>query len=339
MQIDGALGTCGALEVFLGFAPASVLYRHSFADVLNDDSRAGYQRRFSEAHSLEFRRYIQSPGSTTIPLTFNLRPPADGRWELRRGQGRAASLIIHHDNDLVLSQVDCQHRLGFLSDQEIELAFMAFIGLDARAEMEVFSRINSKAKGLNPSLLDFNQSRISTELAKANPALYVALQLNEHPSSPWKDMLDLGGDRTVGMMRRASLRTMQNAVRRFIRESALDGVDAVALASIAIAFWSAVARVANTQWKQPRRHLITKGIGVYSLMSICGDLSREATQRSLHINEDYFVGALFDFLNEVDWSNDGPMKGLGGGGGADQATRMIRGTRRTKTLKVVARGK
>ena len=51
-----------------------------------------------------------------------------------------------------MAQVDCQHRLGHLSDLPIMLPFMCFIGLTEREEMEVFNVINSKAKGLSTSL-------------------------------------------------------------------------------------------------------------------------------------------------------------------------------------------
>ena len=54
----------------------------SFADVLNEDTGRGYQRRFNAQHSLDFRRYIQQEAGATIPLTFNLRPRADDAWRI-----------------------------------------------------------------------------------------------------------------------------------------------------------------------------------------------------------------------------------------------------------------
>ena len=46
-------GWSGHREVLLGFAPACVLARLSFADVLDEDAGIGYQRRFHEQHSGE----------------------------------------------------------------------------------------------------------------------------------------------------------------------------------------------------------------------------------------------------------------------------------------------
>src|SRR5689334_4432881 len=122
-------GTSAHRPVLVGFAPAQILHAVSFADVLDEDAGRGYQRRFNSAHSLDFRKYIQSPGSTTIPLTFNLRPHEDGAWRLCDRKG-GVSLEIR-EGVRVLAQVDCQHRLGHLSNMDIELPFMCFIGLSA----------------------------------------------------------------------------------------------------------------------------------------------------------------------------------------------------------------
>ena len=44
-----------------GDAGGSLLHRLSFADVLNEDTGQGYQRRFNAKHSQGFRRYIREP--------------------------------------------------------------------------------------------------------------------------------------------------------------------------------------------------------------------------------------------------------------------------------------
>src|SRR5579885_2987650 len=129
-------------EVFLGFAPAKVLYALSFADVLDEDTGRGYQRRFNPAHSLDFRKYIQQEKSSTIPLTFNARARNDGAWRVDRDSAAHACLIIADDRVKVLTQVDCQHRLGYLNDLPLELPFMCFLGLTEREEMEIFNVIN-----------------------------------------------------------------------------------------------------------------------------------------------------------------------------------------------------
>jgi len=335
----GVLGVCGSQKVFLGFATAADLSQHSFADVLDEVTGRGYQRRFSEAHSLEFRKYIQREGATTIPLTFNLRPSRVPRWKLIEGECSSATLELDGSHGPALAQVDCQHRLGYLQGVPVQLAFMSFISLTAKEEMRVFNVINSKAKGLSSSLLDFHESRLSTDLSAAKPEIYIALRLNDVEGSPWCRGLDLGGKKSVGMRRYASLRTMQRAVYRFLRGSKiLDVTEADKASEIVLSFWRAVRAVLAKEWQDPRRHFVTKGIGVYALMSIAADLYLDAAKAGVACDESYFVGALSDFVNLVDWSTHGPLRGFGGAAGADQALKLLRAVRLKTRLKVVARG-
>lgn len=324
MEVHGIVGCCGDREVFLGFAMARDLVAYSFADVLDETTGAGYQRRFSKEHSLEFKRYIQTEGATSIPLTFNLRAP-EGNWSLQRGPGKSAVLRLPDEPTEVLVQVDGQHRLGFLQSSTIEFAFMTYLGLSVEEEMDVFRVINGKAKGLSNSLIDFTEARlIGADLPLVKPELYVALRLHEDDKSPWYKRLDLGGDKTVGTKRIASLRTMQGAVRRLMRAANwTTAPPAQRIASMTIDFWRAVAFVLPEQWAAPRGHVLTKGIGVYALMSFAGHLIDEAQKGCISTDFDYFVSNLSDFVDRIDWSNAGPLHGYGGAGGADAALQLI----------------
>jgi DNA sulfur modification protein DndB len=324
MDVEGLLGRCGDREVFTGFAPAAELVSLSFADVLDESTGRGYQRRFTREHSLEFKRYIQTPGATSIPLTFNLRA-GSASWRLERGGRNTATLHVDSGSGPVFSQVDGQHRLGFLQRSPVEFAFMTFLGMTVEEEMEVFRTINGKAKGLSSSLLDFTEARLLGEdLPRANPDLYVALRLHEDPASPWYKRLDLGGERTMGMKRTASLRTMQMAVKRLVRAAQWEQPPhANDIAAFAMDFWRAVAFVLPEQWAAPRRHMLVKGIGVYALMSMAGLFVREGIDSNTRVDFDYFVGRLSDFVDQVDWGNEGPLHGFGGGAGADAAFQML----------------
>lgn len=185
-----------------------------------------------------------------------------------------------------------------------------------------------KAKGLSSSLLDYTGAKLAQEdLAVAHPEIALALRLQEDPESPWQHRLDLGGDRTTGTKRIASLRTMQKAIRRFQREARNDKADLEVVGQQLIDFWKATIRVYPYQWVQPRRHLISKGIGVYALMSMAGVLVREAKARGRHVDQDYFVEMLSDFADRIDWSNNGVMKGFGGASGADRAFELMKSVR------------
>ncbi len=315
--------------VLLGFASARALHATSFADVLDEASGRGYQRRLNPRHSLDFRRYVQEPGSTTIPLTFNLRGNDGDGWHIE-DIGRDVTLHLS-PGARPLSQVDCQHRLGHLSNIDIDLPFMTFIGLSEREEMEIFGIINGKAKGLSNSLLDFHDAQLCADLSTERPELLVALHLKNEPTSPWYNRLDLGGKQVSGLERRASLRTMQKACRILTRR--LRPRSAEELARIAHDFWCAVAMVMPDAFVKPRKSLVTKGIGVYALSELATDIVLEA-RSGIRCDVGYFAAVLGDFAVTVDWSSEGPLAGLGGEGGARRAADILRQARRRPLLKV-----
>jgi DGQHR domain-containing protein len=322
----------------MAFATARDLHRLSYADVLNEETGRGYQRRINAQHSLDFRRYIQRDGSTTIPLTFNLRPESSTAWRIEPTSDGRAMLVIDGNATRVMSQVDCQHRLGNLPDLDISLPFMAFIGMTPDQEMAIFNVINGKAKGLNASLLDFHDGRLATDLAGDRPELFVALHLNNESQSPWYRQLDLGGNATSGMTRRASLRTMQKAVKRFLQRSRILSAETPeSVASIVREYWMAVSTVLAEAWARPRGFLVTKGIGVYALMDIAADLWLEKPA-TVVADHRYFAQRLSDFADAIDWSSTGDFNGLGGESGAKAAAGQIRDVRRTLQLKAVGRG-
>jgi len=333
-------GRSAGREVLLGFAPASLLHRLSFADVLNEDSGRGYQRRINPQHSADFRRYIQQSGSSTIPLTFNLRPAPSGAWHIRKESGPDyyATLEISSDQK-VLAQVDCQHRLGHMADLDTELPFMCFIGLTEREEMEVFNVINSKARGLSSSLLDFHDAQLATDLGADRPELYISLFMRREASSPWHNQLDLGGNSTSGMTRRASLRIFQKAVKQFLnRTKVLETRSIDDAAHLVLDFWVALVTVLPEQWRNPRKHMLTKGVGVYALMETAADIYSN-TPKNKVCDRNYLVATLSDFALDFDWSTKGTLKGLGGQGGVKEAVELIRAARRNSRLKVVGNGK
>jgi DGQHR domain-containing protein len=332
-------GKSAGRDVLLGFAPASLLHRLSFADVLNEDSGRGYQRRINSQHSLDFRRYIQQAGSSTIPLTFNLRPEPADSWRIKKEQGSDHVVVEISSDHKVLAQVDCQHRLAHMVGLDTELPFMCFIGLSEREEMEVFSVINSKARGLSSSLLDFHDAQLATDLAADRPELYIALFMRREGSSPWHNQLDLGGSSTSGMARRASLRIFQKAVKQFLnRTRVLDTRSIDDAAHLVLDFWAALVEVLPNQWNNPRKHMLTKGVGVYALMEIAADIYL-STPKNRECDRKYLIATLSDFAGDFDWSTDGTLKGLGGQSGVKEAVELIRQARHNPRLKVVRNGK
>lgn len=339
IAIPGILGCSAQRPVFMGFATADVLHSISFADILDQDTGRGYQRRFNSQHSLDFRKYIQLDNSSTIPLTFNLRPRKDGAWAIKKQKPPNVLLEISADAGKVLTQVDCQHRLGFLSDLAIILPFMCFIGLSEREEMEIFSVINSKAKGLSTSLLDFHDATLSKDLGGERPELFIALHLNNNVDSPWFRQLDLGGNSTSGLMRRASLRTMQKGIKKFLKQTRiLSKHELEVTTQFVLDYWISISELLRGPWENPRRHLINKGVGVYALMCIAGDIYEEIAADEKFGDRKLIISKLSEFITDINWSSSGPLGGLGGEVGVKAALSIIRDLRKKKNLRIVSRG-
>ena len=336
LVIDCLKGQSAHRPVLMGYAPADLLYRLSFPDILDEDRGTGYQRPFNERHSQDFRRYIKSPDSSTIPLTLNLRPSTQEHWSLVDIGSGIVQLRIAPDAEKIMAQVDCQHRLGHLSDLPISLPFMCFIGLSEREEMEVFSVINSKARGLSTSLLDYHEAQLAEALAEERPELFIALQLNRAEDSPWHRRLNLGGKTTSGLKRVASLRMMQQAIHEFLKATRARSTHSPdECVRLILDFWAAVVSVLPAQWGDPRRHMLTKGVGVYALMRIAADIYNETQAAGRACDRRAFTTALSDFADAVDWSTTGPLKGFGGQGGVKAAVEHIRDVRKRSRYKVV----
>ena len=321
IKLNGITGQCGNREVFLGFAQASLLYRLSFADTLNDVTGEGYQRPFNKQHSLHFQKYIVLPGSSTISLTFNLRKNLSHLWHIKSTGGNNALLVVS-EKDKCLSQVDCQHRLGYLGDFNISLAFMAFINLDLREEMAMFTIINSKYKGLSTSLTDYHDSNLIDELILQAPHLYITRKLNEDPSSPWFRLVRYGGESTSGLKRRTSFRMMQRVVLQFCKDvKKRCPVSIEDMYEIITSFWKAIQSVFPNEWLDHRHNLISKGVGLYSLMMLLRDIVQRNPNASFGIG--FFEAKLLPLKCQVDWSSKGTFAALGGQKGAKVAYKLL----------------
>src|SRR5262249_19071761 len=250
--------SCGQLPVVVGAARARDLCALSFADVLDERAQSGYQRPYDRRHAREFRGYIEGPEATTIPLTFNLRGAPGTGWRLeprRPVEGARALLEIlipREAEERVMAQVDCQHRLGMMQDSAIPLTFHCLLGLTPLQEMRIFNVINSKAKGLSPSLLDYHDTQILQDLAASRPHLFIAKKLHDDAKSVWFGRLKLGGSTTQGAHRRVSLRGMQNAVDLFLSRSVVRDRPILEQYEIVSAFWEAVAMTWPRVWNRPR---------------------------------------------------------------------------------------
>jgi DGQHR domain-containing protein len=321
-KIPGLLGKSGDLDVFMGFAGASTLLECSFADILQEETGLGYQRPYSKRHSQDFKKYISLPNTSTPPLIFNLRDELRNGWRVETESNGYAVLYLNTTSKS-MAQVDCQHRLGELHDSDIPLAFMAFIGLNLRDEMAMFNVINGKAKGLSSSLTDYHESRLLDDVVGQAPHLYVARKLNEDPLSPWYQMVRYGGESTSGLKRRTSLRMMQKAVKEFLsKANCKQRFHPEKSYEIIVNYWRAVKKTFPKEWDDHRHHLLSKGIGLYSMMQVLTDCVNAF--RKDDYCEDFFINNLSVLAERLDWSSRGAFASANGRKGANEVYREIK---------------
>ncbi len=322
--INGQVGDCGGLRTFLGFAPAHLLYAYSFVDVLNEGTGEGYQRPRNVAHSRGFKDYIHKSKVSTIPLTFNLRGKSGKDWQVDiQNNSTGYARLMLNNGTKPLAQVDCQHRLGELGDSDIPLAFMAFIGLDLRTEMALFNIINSKAKGLSSSLTDYHESNLLKNLADDAPHLYIARRLNDDSGSPWHRLIRYGGKTNSGLKRRTSFRMIQQTISRFLNDiddERLGDVDSIYM--LIAEYWWAIRRLFESDWLNHRKSLLTKGIGLYSLMRLLPYLLR-SHEYKLRTRDDFY-DVLKPLATKIDWSSKGMFSGIGGQAGAHEVLQYLK---------------
>jgi DNA sulfur modification protein DndB len=327
LTIPVLVGRCGQLTVILGSAPARDLFAVSFADVFDEAAQAGYQRPCDRRHAQEFRVYIETPGATTIPLTFNLRGAPGTAWLVEPADGPVgtpATLRLRlpgPGEERAMARVDCQHRLEMMSESTVPLAFQCFLGLTPQGEMGVFSVINSKAKGLNPSLIDYHHS-VLLDVARDAADLYIAKRLHYEPASVWHKNLKLGGAVTQGATRRMTLRGMRHAVQIFLHHALIGDLPIEHQYQIVAALWTAIVRTWPDAWNDPRKHLLTKGIGVQGISLLGADVVKLAMSEGDELTEATFDRHLCR-LRDFDWSNTGPLRGLGGRGGAREVHHQL----------------
>lgn len=327
LTIPVLVGRCGQLPVVLGSAAAKDLFAVSFADVFDETVQTGYQRPCDRRHAQEFRAYIEKPGATTIPLTLNLRGAPGPAWRVEPAdapEGRAADLrlrIPQTVEERVVARVDCQHRLEMMAESGVPLAFQCFLGLAPEDEMRVFSVINSKAKGLNPSLIDYHQS-VLLDVAQEAADLYIAKRLHYDPASVWHNNLKLGGVATQGAKRRMTLRGMRYAVALFLQHAPIGDLTIEEQYQIVADLWSALVHTWPEAWNQPRKHLLTKGIGVQGVSFLAADIVKFAMREGEELTAATFERHL-EPLRDFDWSNAGPFHALGGRSGAREVHRQL----------------
>jgi len=298
--------------VYQGFAPLRQLAAVSYVDRAMMDQPKGFQRELDRPHAREFRQFIQDPSilhvkkASAPPLILSLRK---GRYE---PLGNGFGTLHVPDEKEATARLDAQHRLAETEDIEKPLPFVIYHDLTPEEEVGLFTIINDKHKGLTKSLVDKHRARLyGEELPEEEPHLAIAVKLNEDTDSPWLKAIDTGGEKTPGNKRRVTLRTLQEATKEMVSGPRCQNADYKTKYEVVLNFWKAIVKLFPTEWANPRKHLVTKGIGVHALSAVGRDVI-EARLDAQDWSPEAFEKALSK-LAGFDWGNKTSVFSVVGG--------------------------
>lgn len=169
-------------KMYLFSAPAKSLWQVVKINKREDSKENGYQRALSESRAQDIKKFLANGNfiSPSIIIAFE---------EGRASFNSQTSKITIEDSADSGWVIDGQHRLrgAEISDANINLSVVAFIGLDIKKQIEQFIIINKEAKGVPTSLYydllkllptQKNSSETSKEKAAA-----IADSLRKDPAS------------------------------------------------------------------------------------------------------------------------------------------------------------
>jgi DGQHR domain-containing protein len=329
---------------YRGCAPLAHLAMVSQPDVFDQITNPdGLQRDLSPKHASDAYEYAHRPPVPDRPRAFpeivlNVRDKkAMELEEIQPINGAGEQLVkIRFDldkmtasNKVYVSRVDGNHRLCYADGDDrrdpvnISAPFQIHIGLTREQERSLFVDINSNQKGLNTSHLAVMQSRLTPEEheIKDNPDRWIAKRLAEDAESPWHGLIHMGGSkkgaRTQGLTRLVNFTSIRWGVNKLLAKSQYihDLTDIQAQYILLRNYWQAVKVVFAQEWADPKKYLILKNIGVWSLSILGGTIIDRCLPKGRVEIEDmafYLKQARTKFDWSKDTTGDGAVSGMSG---------------------------
>jgi DGQHR domain-containing protein len=273
-----------------------------------EDSEKGYQRHLKESRLRQVARYIDDdkgviPNNIIINFFGDAVTYTHGR--LRFPKNRVSAWVI-----------DGQHRLfGFkYAKHPYSLLVMAFLDLDLREQVDIFTVINTEQRKLPTSLaLDLLKFTGDPEKDLDTRCRELVARLNDESDSPWYQGINMTGEGT-------GIISLVNFVRKLRPHLDLNGVlsnytfeeQYGAMAN----YWRAIRAVFVDQWAA-RGSLLTKTVGFGAIMNVFQTVFTKTL--TLHGGE-FKVSDLIEVFKLIkDFQFDSETLGAGAGNKAEMA--------------------
>ena len=310
---------------YRGSAPLAQLALISQPDIFDQVTNPeGLQRDLSPKHASEAYEYVHKSRNKAFPRAFpevvlNVRDKS----VLRQDDSENGSVSLNFsaadmkEGRIYVSRVDGNHRLFFAAGDErrepllAEVPFQLHVGLSREQERSLFVDINSNQKGLSSSHLAVMQNRLSPEEIEIRDHLdrWLASKLSKDPLSPWHGMIHEGGSkkgtRQQGLTRLVNFASIQGGLTKMLSKSQYihDLGDSELQYIVIRNYWQAVKMAFAPEWAEPKKSLLLKNVGVWSL-SILGATIIDRCMPLHQVDTEHFAQYLSQARARFDWSRD-----------------------------------
>lgn len=316
------------VQVARGFARLCDLARMSEADVFDQDTNPeGTQRDLSPKHAKDAYDYIVTHDLGFWPEIFlcvrdkkcvQIISDSDVCGELQINMRH-----IKRSKSISISRVDGNHRLHYSDGEtpgfepvEKRVSFCLALGLTRSQEIRLFMDINNNQRRMSTTHLDNIVSRLSPEekLKREDPALYIAKQLGEDPSSPLYQRVHYGS--TTAPASKLPLRALKTGITYMLsRPTRLTSLpDTEAKYKVIRNYFFALKNWVPEAWENPKEYVMLRGAGLWGVCFL-GAYVIDKTLSQGRFTPDAMC-KLLRSGSQWDWTNNGDFKGLSGRGGA-----------------------
>lgn len=270
----------------------------------DDPSGKGYQRPVDIRRCNDFAFYL-SKGDEALFTSLLLN--ASSNWEFTpydKQRPTFGRLICKAKASLM----DGQHRLGGIkryiqeTNSDMSVPFVAFHYLDDDEEIQLFNIINTKAKGIAPSLSKY-LTRASDDIS------WIATELLVRGDSPFHHIGSIVGKRNKG--RHITLQNLYRTLKYMTKKPQCSALTKEVKLHLSLLYFNSIKEKFYPQWIDYKGQRLTHIVCLDALSMAGSDLIESCINEDGSI--DYkMIPKRIEKLKGIDWSTDGPLKYIKG---------------------------
>jgi DGQHR domain-containing protein len=253
------------------------------------DRKKGIQRGLDKKRLAEIGEYLQQidpPGilPNCIIASFSENTTVkDGKIRILRKPAGEAFVL------------DGQHRL-FAFDPEyskgktMDLIVTGFIGLNDQMKAYIFRTINSTQKKINPSIVYdlipmLRDNWVEFEDLRSQ---YLVQELNDDPSSPWQDGIDMLGGRQRTITQASFITRVKVLLKKgniFENTEENEFYEQVIQKELLFEYFWAISETFKVAWKN-NRYILCKNTGVAAMLNLLKDIVNDMKSKGKKLTDD-----------------------------------------------------